>query len=235
MNNKYLLASTLCGFIAVATTMGCTAPTIVHGTDASNGRTSAAGTGALTKVGDGANGVDFTRVANSGALIVAVASPLGADPNDWGCTYDNKTGLTWEVKTLSGLRAMSHTYTSYDSNAATNGGGVGTASGGSCATTGRCDTEKFVQDVNAAGMCGHIDWRMPSVHELNKLVRLGVSPTIDNAYFPNTVSGYYWSGSPVISVSTHAWSISFDSGSSVIGVPCVRDGSYSVRLVRGEE
>lgn len=48
---------------------------------------------------------------------------------------------------------------------------MGTAAGGTCFVAGRCDTEKYVQDVNATNMCGHNDWRMPTYRELQGLVR----------------------------------------------------------------
>ena len=100
----------------------------------------------------------------------------------------------------------------------------------SCATTGRCDTEKFVQDVNAAGMCGRSDWRMPTFRELHSLVRLGVSPSIDGGYFPNTVPSVFWSSSPVASSSSAAWFVHFVSGGSSSFDP--RQYGHSVRLVR---
>jgi hypothetical protein len=207
----------------------------VQGQDARYGRDAAAGTSALTKSslggvqGGGANGFDFVKISNAGTPVQA-STVLGSNPGDWGCTYDNTTGLMWEVKTTSGLRSQSHTYTWFSSNSATNGGAAGTASGGTCFVTGRCDTEKFVQDVNATNMCGHSDWRMPTYRELQGLVRLGVSPAIDNAYFPNTVSNYFWSGSPVASSSSYAWVVSFSNGSSNYGNR--NGGNLYVRLVR---
>ncbi|MBV5309871.1 hypothetical protein, partial [Chromatium okenii] len=69
------------------------------------------------------------------------------------CVKDNVTGLIWEVKTdntTPDLRDKDWTYTWYNS-------GTGTASGGTCKTTGRCDTEKFVADVNTSGLCGFND------------------------------------------------------------------------------
>ena len=213
---------------ASGATVSCTAATAVQGQDARYGRDAAAGTGALTKVGGGANGFDFTKISNAGAVLPSTA-PLGTGNADWGCTYDNTSGLMWEVKTTSGLRSQSYTYSWYNSNASTNGGGFGTASNGTCATAGRCDTEKFVQDVNAVGMCGHSDWRMPTFRELHGLVRLGVSPTIDGGYFPNTVSNSFWSGSPVASDSSFAWFVYFNVGYSG---NYYRSSSYYVRLVR---
>lgn len=215
---------------AAGATISCTALTAVQGQDARYGRDAAAGTSALTKVGGGANGFDFTKISNAGAVLPATAV-LGSNPGDWGCTYDNTTGLMWEVKTTSGLRSQSHTYTWFSSNSATNGGAAGTASGGTCFVTGRCDTEKFVQDVNATNMCGHSDWRMPTYRELQGLVHLGVYPLIDGAYFPNTVPNGVWSGSPRAGDSTYAWIVSF--ANVYAGNWEFRSLGSRVRLVRG--
>ncbi len=182
--------------------------------DCRYGRDAAARAGNLTKVGGGSKGFDFTKIANNGSVLPASAT-LGSAPTDWACTKDNVTGLIWEVKTTSGLRSQSHTYTWYNSNAATNGGGAGTASGGTCATTGRCDTEKFVADVNAAGLCGATDWRMPTTNELMSIVDYGIAypgPTIDTTWFPNTPASYFWSASASSGYSNGAWSVYFYYG-----------------------
>jgi hypothetical protein len=200
---------------AAGSTVSCTDITAVPGQDARYGRDAAAGTSALTKVGNGANGFDFTKISNAGAALPATA-PLGAAPGEWGCTRDNTTGLMWEVKTAAaGLRQQDHRYSWYNSNPSTNGGAVGTANGGTCFAAGRCDIEKFVQDVNAATMCGKSDWRMPSYRELQGLVKLGSYPTIDPTYFPNTpVLNYFWSGSPYAGDSSLAWYVYFVYGNS---------------------
>jgi hypothetical protein len=216
---------------AAGATVSCTAPTAVPGQDARYGRDAAAGTSALTKVGNGANGFDFTKISNAGATLPAIA-PLGTAAGEWGCTRDNVTGLMWEVKTGAGLRSLDLAYSWYDGNPATNGGGVGFASSGTsgCGINGRCDTEKFVRDVNATNMCGHSDWRMPSVRELQGLVKLGLNPTIDPSYFPNTYARSLWTGSPVASSSADAWTAYFGTGQYYISYG---KGSFlGVRLVR---
>ena len=187
---------------ASGATVSCTAATAVQGQDARYGRDAAAGTGALTKVGAGANGFDFTKISNGGAILPSTA-PLGPADVDWGCTYDNTTGLMWEVKTVSGLRNQSHTYSWYSSNAATNGGSVGNLNLGICSFA-PCNTEQFALNVNSGlGMCGHNDWRMPTYRELNSLVRIGSSPTIDGVYFPNTGTESFWSASPTARQCRH--------------------------------
>ena len=164
--------------------------------DGNYGRDAAATASALSKTGAGSAGFDFTKIANNGTTLAAGAV-LGSNPGDWACTQDNVTGLTWEVKTTSGLRSNTNTYTWYSTVSASNGGTAGTANGGSC-TGSNCDTESFVAAVNTANLCNHNDWRMPSLRELKSLVDFsvpatGAAPTINATYFPNTQINWFWS------------------------------------------
>lgn len=200
--------------------------------DCRYGRDAAEAVGSLPKVGAGSKGFDFTKIANDGSILPASAV-LGTGPTEWACTRDNVTGLVWEVKTISGLRNEIHTYSWYNSDAATNGGSVGTVSGGSCETIGRCDTEKFVADVNAAGLCGASAsaWRMPTIKELVGIADLGrINPTIDPTYFPNTSNSLFWSGSPYAGSSSNARLVYFSYGFPTYGN---RSNLNRVRLVRG--
>ena len=191
--------------------------------DARYGRDAAAAAG-MPKVGGGGKGFDYSKIANDGSVLPASAA-LGTAPTDWACTRDNVTGLIWEVKTASGLRGQDHTYTWY-----VNGWGS-TASGETCFAAGRCDTEKFVADVNAAGLCGASDWRMPKVKELEGIADLGrTNPAIDPTYFPNTPSSYFWSGSLANNWST-TWYVSFYYGGAYYYG--YQSYGYGVRLVRG--
>ncbi len=200
--------------------------------DCRYGRDAASVAGSMPKVGGGGKGFDFTKIANNGSVLPESAA-LGSGSSDWACTRDNVTGLIWEVKTTSGLRSQSHTYTWYSSTAATNGGNVGTNSGGTCATPGRCDTEKFLADVNAgAGLCGATNWRMPTKNELISIVdagRYNADPAIDPTYFPNTPISAFWTASANALVRTFAWYVSFSNGSAD---DSERSDTYRVRLVR---
>lgn len=213
-----------------------TEPSSYPGQDARRGRDASALLSGLRKVGGGSKGFDFTKIANNGSVLPNSAV-LGASATDWGCTYDNVTGLMWEIKVNNPalLRHMGHTFTWYDSNPSTNGGQAGTSSGGgNCLAAGRCDTEKFVQDVNSAGLCGHNDWRLPRTNELLSIVDYGVSdsgaPTVDTAYFPNIpTSASFWSGSADARDATSAWLVGFYS--AVVGKWRKSAGEH-VRVVR---
>lgn len=209
----------------------------MQGRDARS-RDAALGGEPFPKTGDGAAGFDFTKVCNSGEAAGEGDCPadpaLGDNANDWACTRDNVTGLIWEVKVddVAHLRHMAHTYSWYNTDAATNGGSAGSANAGTC-TGSDCDTQAFVQAVNAlAGsdrLCGASDWRMPSDVELQSIVDYGrTNPAIDASYFPNTPANEaFWSASPRADDSSLAWGISFSNG----GISEFRK-NYSVLSVR---
>lgn len=77
--------------------------------DCRYGRDPAATAGSLPKTGAGDKGFDFSKIANNGTVLGATAA-LGPGVTDWARTRDNVSGLIWEVKTTSGLRSQSHSY-----------------------------------------------------------------------------------------------------------------------------
>ncbi|WP_422126752.1 InlB B-repeat-containing protein [Thioalkalivibrio sulfidiphilus] len=197
------------------------------------------------KVGGGEAGFDFTRICNSGQAegegtcpVNMNSSDIGNGPDEWACTRDNVTGLMWEVKAESGTRSYQYTYHWYDPNPA-NAGGTGSDEAGSqggnnCnAGPSLCFTNRYIFDVNAAGLCGHTDWRMPSVAELSGLVhngRLGANlPAIDVYYFPNTRNTRYWASSSYAEAPGLGWFVDF----GLVDVGAIRkDAENGVRLVR---
>lgn len=194
------------------------------------GRDPQAGANQLTKTGGGAAGFDFTKIANNGTELPAT-SGMGSNPGDWACIRDNVTGLIWEVKVndTNHLRHQGWTYTWYNGTTGYADPGAGSGSN-NCANTARCDTDKFVTDVNSAGLCGANDWRLPTRRELLSIVHHGVSnPSIDTSYFPNTVIGWYWSSDHFAPISALAWFVDFVDGYSNAG-DHVND--HHVRLVR---
>lgn len=179
---------------------------------------------------DGHAGFSFTK-------LDAAGQPLPADAAAWTCVQDNVTGLTWEVKTDDGgLRDKDNTYTWYNPDAATGGEFAGYSGGGVCTGGIGCDTDSYVQAVNAAGLCGHTDWRLPAGEELRSLVDYGAAypgssiPTVDQRYFPHTLRSWCWSASPVAGFSGYAWYVDFGNGYSGAGHKSVAMG---IRVVRG--
>jgi hypothetical protein len=179
---------------------------------------------------DGHAGFSFTKISRNGAS-------LSAKSNRWNCVQDNVTGLIWEVKTDDdGLHDKDWTYSWYEPDDTQNGGNPGVENGGNCGDTSACDTNAYVQEVNAAGWCGANDWRLPTPAELQSLVNYNLTDfVIDSNYFPNTQSRLYWTSSTVIASDgdggAAAWYVSFYSGR--IGNFGKDNAFPSVRLVRG--
>jgi hypothetical protein len=199
------------------------------GQDRQYGRDAAAADGQLVapfaKVGgsaDSSNGFDFTKIANNGTVLAAGIA-LGSGTTDWACTRDNVTGLMWEVKVNQGghPRDMNNIYT-------------WTAAG------------TYVMTVNASSLCGHTDWRLPTIQELSTIVDYGQqspSPMVDPSYFPNTVATFFWSSS-IAAPDTElgfprqtAWALNFGPFSGeeieIAAIPILRSEQRRVRLVRG--
>jgi hypothetical protein len=198
------------------------------GQDGDVGRDAAARDGTLTKLGDGAAGFDYTKIDADGNEL-----PAGA--TEWSCVLDNVTGRMWEVKVNdeTSLHHKDWTYTWYNQDDTSNGGNAGTPNDGSCFDEVNCDTEKFVAEVNAAGLCGiSSGWRMPTRNELLSIVHNGLSnPAIDKDYFPNTeFTMQFWSSVPRAGNAAEAWLISASNGQ--VGWSN-KSTKGSVRLVHG--
>lgn len=180
--------------------------------DAHIGRDYHARKGELPKLGKGDAGFDYSKICNNGEEEGVGNCPknpaLGTTEIDWGCTRDNVSGLIWEVKTDSGVRGKEELYTWYNSNDGSNGG----SKGDSC-TNSNCNTEKYVVTINQQGLCGAIDWRLPTRQELHTIVHHGQSnPAIDVSFFPNTSPNGYWTATPSASMPFNAWYIDFAAG-----------------------
>lgn len=125
----------------------------------------------------------------------------------WSCVRDVKSGRVWENKTNDGgLRDYRHTYSWYNSDYAGNAlyrpyldpdnnfeqrGMVPNL--GKCADTVNCDTDKFITQVNATGLCGASDWRLPTSYELREIVQ-------------NSSVGYPWNQTKYLPHRGAVWS-----------------------------
>jgi hypothetical protein len=206
--------------------------------DGRYGRDAAIFAGLLPKLGAGSAAFDYTKISNAGNPLGAGVA-LGTQPNEWACTKDNVTGLTWEVKTAAGLRAGSHSYVWFSADALTNGGNAGPQGTDSCGGTlaaapynNRCNTAYFVSAVNAQGLCGATDWRLPSQRELLSLVHSGATnPSFDLTYFPHAPNEYYfWSATSRARDSAEAWFVFFGNGSTGTNYKTI---THPIWLVRG--
>lgn len=181
------------------------------GQDAQHGRDALARAGSLSKSGNGHASFDFSKISNAGEALPADAT-LGSGPDDWACTRDNLTGLIWEVKLddAGHLRHQEHTYSWFNSASADGNPGVAGKSRTCRNTLSSCNSDRFVQAVNAAQLCGASDWRLPSLKELESIINYGQSnPSIDPTYFPNTPALPFWTSNTLAQESNKTWIVSF--------------------------
>jgi hypothetical protein len=172
---------------------------------------------------DGHAGFAFRKVCNSGEFAgtgtCTKDAALGTGLDDWGCTYDKVTGLLWEDKQADGgLHDVGGRYT----NLGDHGDG---------------DASSFIDAVNAQGLCGASDWRLPDTHELQSIVdfnRASPQPSIDQRYFPNSLADHYWTSEAFVTQeSVTAWIVSFVMDPRNVNVTgWGRAQPYPVRLVR---
>lgn len=143
---------------------------------------------------DGKLGFSYTKIGSTGANLAATAT-------NWDCVKDNVTGRMWENKNYNAsvplnLRDATKTYTNY---------GDGRAG----------DASQFVTQVNAIGLCGYSDWRLPSVDELQQIVDYGQNLylySIDTNWFSNTKPVGYITSDRFIGAGLGVGFISFIDG-----------------------
>jgi len=151
---------------------------------------------------------DYTTHPPLYTKLDAQGNPLLDTDPSWSMVKDNVTGLIWENKTDDGTihdKDTSYTWDNVESD--------------------------FITTLNTPpGFGGFTDWRLPTVKELSFIVNRGNSGTaINTAYFPNTISFYYWSSTTYPNSSSKAWCVSF--GNSDVG-PGSKSSGYYVRAVR---
>jgi len=180
---------------------------------------------------DGVAGFIFTKLDDSGNPLADQAANYAMTP--WACVRDEITGLWWEVKTDAGSSSdRDWTYSWYNASGINDGGTAGVPDGGDCSGVTACDTGIYLDAVNAAGLCGFDDWRVPTRRELLSLMHFGAAspPYIDTGYFVNTVTGPYWSASPGPLADA-----AFVAFSDIGAGWAERSSAYALRLVRGGE
>lgn len=169
-------------------------------------------------------GRDATAPYDADGMLGFSYSKVGAYAKSL-CVRDNVTGLMWEIKSSTDpLRRKQDKYTNYGDNRAG-------------------DASAFVVSVNATGLCGYNDWRLPSRHELQSLVNYGVTragpPVIDFMWFPEFLAEPFWTSSSgpkaymressTEKFAIEAWYVSFATGAIHRDL---HGAAHHVRLVR---
>ena len=161
------------------------------------------------------------------------------------CLRDNATGLIWEGKTATGLRAVGNKYNNLDSTSlsqiAANTVSPTTALPARSPTQVEIDAPDnsvgYKNNVNALSLCGSNRWRLPTLTEL-QTIRLpaGTTTQIDMDWFAATdFKGYYATSTQFGAQVERSWVIQFyEKGAATID-NLLRYGTvheHSVRLVR---
>lgn len=208
------------------------------GQDADYGADRQTESGQVIKVGDGDKGFDFTRLDNNGDVI---------DNPSFGfsCVRDNVTGLIWQVKDnldSTSINYVDQSFTWYSEDE--NGNEPGELNAGSTrcnVTNGQCNTEDYLKQINAEGMCGFFDWRLPQANELQSIIHYGKTtpPLVDTVFLPfwgsnNSQPLWYWtSQSSADGVSNDlaltAWAFDMASGNDAF---LLKTAEQRVVLVR---
>jgi PKD repeat protein len=204
-----------------------TASTTFAPQDGMQGRDTQLGSNIAT---DGALGFSFTKIGASGQVLPANAP-------QWSCIRDNVTGLMWENKTFSnnagGLRDSTKQFTHYDSTTANQlptGGAPSQAQ-----IDAPTNSIGFRNAVNAEGLCGATDWRIPESGEMlsifnhNNQQAQGLDSAWFSSYFGVTANYIFITASASAGLldSEH---VTYSAGGNLA---LSRSASSNLHLVRG--
>ncbi|UUA74778.1 Lcl C-terminal domain-containing protein [Cellvibrio sp. QJXJ] len=173
--------------------------------------------------------------------IDSFGNRLADDAEVWSCIFDNKTNLLWESKSVS-APGLSHEFRYRWSDDAS--GSLSIEDNQRIVSncpyftedkTGNlkdCNISMHSIVINSMSLCGTNSWHVPSVLELESIVKSGQhNPAVDIKYFPLTQSDYYWSREGFAYTEYNAWAINFAVGK----VNDVEKTEFVyVRLVSGE-
>lgn len=199
----------------------------------------------MRREGNKAVQITTNRIAYGGSVIdasryIEVTAPYKgySASATGGCVYDNSTGLMWSVRTTDGgLLDWSNTYTHFNDTKGTQTKYAGWENGQiKFIRITQADIDAvtnvvgFVNRINSIGLCGHNDWRIASVLELESLVVTTADPAVDLQWFPNTRRAEIFRASSSFEGRADAYWAS--SGNSIFTYSLEPSGMYPVWLVR---
>jgi len=93
----------------------------------------------------------------------------------------------------------------------------------------------FIEDMNAKGLAGHDDWRLPDRRELFSLVSFDAhSPALPPGHpFENVFSGWYWTATDSAMHAAQAWHVHFMGGRMFWGTKTGYELVWPVRGMTG--
>jgi hypothetical protein len=148
------------------------------------------------------------------------------------CVLDTATTLTWAVpRAGDDLLDPAHRYSWFSREREQHLGEPGLENGGTCGIES-CDTAAVVDALNALGLCGHDDWRLPTHEEAIMLGKrhgdfaLGVHPRL----FPGVPGGEVWTSTTFRLYPQSAWA--YNTGNALDRAD-LKTEAKGVRLVRG--
>ncbi|MCX8517581.1 MAG: DUF1566 domain-containing protein, partial [Rhodoferax sp.] len=199
---------------------------------------------------------DVGSVTSSQAALIVrkyslVVKASGGTYEKTECVRDNSTGLIWEGKTASGIRAGSNAYTNYDDPDLlqkpidTANPGIGRVKPTQAEIDVSTNSIGYKNSVNAIPLCGFTDWRLPTVVELTgiKDANQAAAPFIDSMWFPHTQSTTpYWTSTVNSYVSAAGNTVVSNETARIVyfydgfyGQGTDRFYSHPIRLVRGPQ
>ncbi len=133
---------------------------------------------------------------NAHAQLIKVSEQgliLKSDDVTHRCVIDDESELVWEVKLLDkGLQNTQNTYTWFDGKSGVENGDYSH----NCHWGESCNTQSYINGLNAEKLCQQATWRLPSEQELKTLLIYGDDELLINKhFFPNTQLKSYWSSS----------------------------------------